>query len=183
MPSPDPVTTTTASTGPEWWELLDSLGSFLAALAAMVTIIITVRQLRRAALEAAGDERRRYELGLLREMLDSIPTLTEDNAAMNFYNPSPALVTEDQFVLLSLLPEDVLPRFRQILIATKLPDHERDEVLNAICSDYPMPGTFSLLARVRRAQRRECLEAIAVLTGGNPREVGAWFARVDGRLV
>ncbi|WP_144420149.1 hypothetical protein [Micromonospora haikouensis] len=170
---------------PNVWEIINSLGAFFAAVIALVAILVTIKvtrdqakRQRQADEEATADKRRLYEIGILRELLDSIPSSDHDQQSMK-QNGNAEVVTHQQFTLLSLLPNDVLPLSRQIaiIIGRGRPFPELLEVLN----EANVPQAFSPAQRVRRLQTREVLEEIRKRTGGEPSEVEAWLDRLDGR--
>jgi hypothetical protein len=180
-----PVTVNVPEPAPNIWEIINSLGAFSAAVIALIAILVTIKvtrdqakRQRQADEEAAADKRRLYEIGLLRELLDSIPSAEQDQEAIERDGKS-EMVTHQQFTLLSLLPNEVLPLWRRlaIIIGRHKPARELLELLN----EAGAPPTFSLPQRVRRLQTHEVLEAIQRRTDGEPSEVGVWLDRLDGR--
>ncbi|WP_328651324.1 hypothetical protein OG598_24990 [Micromonospora sp. NBC_00330] len=181
-----PVIVNVSDPDPNLWEIINSVGAFSAAVISLIAILVTIkvtqdqaRRQVRADEEAAAEKRKSYEVGLLRELLDAIPSADDDRREAAERGRVPAVITHQHYVLLSLLPNAVLPLWRRlaVVLGRGLPHSELLKILD----EADAPQTFEIRGRVRRAQRREVLEAIQERTGGNPHEVGEWMNRLDGQ--
>jgi hypothetical protein len=161
------------------WDILSSIGTIAAVLVALAFGLWSIRQATAAGRAAAADQRRLFELGILRELLDSIPSDASDRAEaeQNIHNQV-EVITDRHYTLLSLLPNDMLPYFRELAVA--MGRNELEKVPD-ICNRAGVPPLFSPRQRVRRLQRRELLEACAIRSGGDRDEVSRWLDQLDGR--
>jgi hypothetical protein len=125
------------------------------------------------------ERRRTRELGLLRELLDSIPSGEDDEREAQKDGGRVQVITNQHFELLSLLPNEVLPYFRRLAVAVGR--GRGDALIARICDEAGAPATFPRLReRVRRVQRRELIEAIKIRSGSDPVEVVEWLDALDG---